>query len=104
MTDEDNLDEMEELVHRLRRSPATADTLPSTNYAVLRALLNADRTDDLLRILGDRWNYGIFLDFHLANLLMNEFLKRGNNRGTDGILDSVCKPRSQNITFIVGKY
>jgi len=79
-TDDENLEELEELLHRLRRSPATADALPSTSHAVIRAYLNAGRIDDLMRILNDRWNYGIFVDFHIANILMDEFLKQGNHR------------------------
>ncbi|ODM95824.1 28S ribosomal protein S27, mitochondrial [Orchesella cincta] len=80
VTEEENLDELEELVHRLRRSPATADALPSTSHAVIRAYLNAGRIDDLMRILNDRWNYGVFVDYHIANILMDEFLKQGNTR------------------------
>lgn len=81
VTDVESLDEMEEAVYRLRKSPASADTLPSTNHALIRAFMAAQKTDDLLRILNDRLNYGVFLDFHLANILMDEFLKSGNNRG-----------------------
>jgi len=75
------LDEIEELIYRLRKSPATADTLPSTSHAIIRAFLESERTEDLLRILDDRMNYGVFVDFHIANVLMDEFLKRGNPRG-----------------------
>lgn len=75
------MDELEELVHRLRKSPATADTLPSTSYALIRAFMKAGKYDELMRILNDRWNYGVFLDHHVANILMDEFLKQGNHRG-----------------------
>ncbi|CAL8109467.1 unnamed protein product [Orchesella dallaii] len=80
VTEEEHLEELEEIVHRLRRSPATADALPSTSHAVIRAYLKAGKIDDLMRILNDRWNYGIFVDYHIANILMDEFLKQGNNR------------------------
>lgn len=34
-----------------------------------------------MRMLDDRLNYGLFLDFYLSNLLMDSFLKEGNHRG-----------------------
>jgi small subunit ribosomal protein S27 len=85
ITDTETLDEIEEVAHRLRKSPATADSLPSTSHAIIRAFLNGGKTDDLLRILNDRMNYGVFLDFHVANILMDDFIKKGNHRGKEGL-------------------
>lgn len=89
VAEEENLEELEELIYRLRRSPATADTLPSTGYAAIRALLKAGKHSDIMRILNDRWNYGVFVDSHLANILMDEFLKQGNNRGNFAVLHTL---------------
>jgi len=81
VTDEDAVSEIEEVVHRLRTTPATVDTLPSTSHAVIRAFMKAGESAELMRILSDRMNYGVFLDFHSANMLMNDFLKEANFRG-----------------------
>jgi len=81
VTEEENLEELEELIYRLRKSPSAADTLPSTGHAVIRTLCQLDKTDMLFRILNDRMNYGIFLDFYTANLLMDKFLVNGYYRG-----------------------
>ena len=34
-----------------------------------------------MRLLDDRLNYGLFLDYYLSNLLMDSFLKEENYRG-----------------------
>ncbi|XP_063238514.1 small ribosomal subunit protein mS27 [Bacillus rossius redtenbacheri] len=75
----DHLDEVEDLVHKLRLSPSTADTLPSTPHALIRLFLAAGRGDELLRILGDRLNYGVFPDCYSACLLMDSFLEQRNH-------------------------
>ncbi|CAG7837470.1 unnamed protein product [Allacma fusca] len=80
ITTEEYLEELEELAHRLRKSPATHATLPSTGHAIIRALIDLKRTDILLRVLNDRFNYGIFTDNYLSNILMDMFLEEGNFR------------------------
>jgi len=74
----ESVEEVEELVHRLRKSPATSSTLPSTLHAVNRLYIETGRFDDLLRLLNDRMNYGLFLDNYLSNLLMDKFLAEEN--------------------------
>ena len=75
------MEELEELVHRLRKSPSAAEVLPSTSHAVIRALVAMNRADVAMRILDDRMNYGVFVDPFLANVLMNKFLAEENYRG-----------------------
>ncbi|XP_071536654.1 uncharacterized protein [Panulirus ornatus] len=70
------VDEVEDLVHRLRRSPETVKTLPSTPHSVLRVLLEAGHTQVLLKILSDPLNYGVFPDYYTSNLLMDTFLEK----------------------------
>ncbi|KAJ8873041.1 hypothetical protein PR048_026657 [Dryococelus australis] len=74
----EHLDELEDLVYKLRLGPTTADTLPSTPHALVRHFLAAGRTDDLLRILNDRINYGMFPDYYISCLLMDAFLRQKN--------------------------
>jgi len=80
VTEEDNLEEMEELAYRLRKSSVTHETLPSTSYAIIRSFFTFDKMDDLIRILNDRLNYGIFPDHYTSSLLMDTFLARKNFR------------------------
>lgn len=69
------VDELMDLVHKLRLSQDTRNTLNSTGHAVIRTLVKNDRVKDLLQALDDRLNYGIFLDDYTANILMDKFWK-----------------------------
>lgn len=69
------IDEMLDLVHKLRLSADTGNTLNSTSHAVIRAMLKFGNKNELLDVLNDRINYGIFLDFYTANILMDTFWK-----------------------------
>ncbi|XP_049785009.1 28S ribosomal protein S27, mitochondrial-like isoform X1 [Schistocerca cancellata] len=75
---EEHADELEDLVHKLRLSENTSSMLPSTPHAVIRILLELGRHEQLLNILNDRINYGIFPDYYCSCLLMDTFLKSGN--------------------------
>lgn len=70
------VDELLDLIHKLRMSSETSNTLNSTGHAVIRYLLTQNKTSDLLNVLDDRLNYGIFLDYYTANLLMDHFYKQ----------------------------
>ncbi|XP_065333565.1 uncharacterized protein LOC135935276 [Cloeon dipterum] len=72
-----HLDEAEDLVHKLRQSGRAAELLPSTGHNLIRLLYQSGRTDEMVRILHDRLNYGIFIDYHLSNVIMDDFLKTG---------------------------
>lgn len=76
------LDDLQDVVHRFRRTPLTAGALPSTSHALVRAFLAAspERRQRLLDVLDDRLNYGVFLDSHTANMCMDAFVKEGNYR------------------------
>jgi hypothetical protein len=75
-------DDLEELLHRLRLSPNATDTLPSTSHAVIRYFVTLRKYDELIRILNDRLNYGIFPDDYCCGLLMDTFIKENNYTGT----------------------
>ncbi|XP_050308082.1 28S ribosomal protein S27, mitochondrial [Anthonomus grandis grandis] len=68
-------DELLDMVHKLRLTADTFNTPESTSHAVVRLLLKYDKSDDLLDALDDRLNYGLFLDYYTANLLMDSFWK-----------------------------
>ncbi|XP_064096521.1 small ribosomal subunit protein mS27-like [Macrobrachium nipponense] len=70
--------DLEEVVQRLRRSPETIHTLPSTSHAVLRLLLDSRRTKLMLKLLSNPLEFGIFPDHFMSNLLMDTFIEEKN--------------------------
>ncbi|CAG9762880.1 unnamed protein product [Ceutorhynchus assimilis] len=68
-------DEILDLVHKLRLTADTGNAPESMSHAVIRLLAQNQRFDDLLDALDDRLNYGLFLDYFTANLLMDIFWK-----------------------------
>nr|CAG4643189.1 EOG090X05Q1 [Ilyocryptus agilis] len=77
---ESHLDELQEITRKFRRCVNTIYTLPSTGHAVIRTYLQYKHVDMLMKMLDDRLNYGLFLDYYLSNLLMDTFLKENNFR------------------------
>ncbi|KAK0162633.1 hypothetical protein PV327_006396 [Microctonus hyperodae] len=73
--DPEFVDEVINILHRLRLSAETGKTLESTHHALIRYLLDSKNEDLLLEVLHDRLNYGIFPDHYSYNLLMNQFIK-----------------------------
>ncbi|KZC07999.1 PREDICTED: 28S ribosomal protein S27, mitochondrial [Dufourea novaeangliae] len=67
--------ELLSLLHNLRCSSETSNTLESTHHAVIKYLLNNDCTEELVYVLHDRLNYGIFPDHHCYNVLMDKYIK-----------------------------
>ncbi|XP_013784998.1 28S ribosomal protein S27, mitochondrial-like [Limulus polyphemus] len=78
--EEEQLEHLESVIHRFRRTPNTLHMLESTPCAVIRAFLQFGHYDSLLKILNDRINYGIFPDYYCYNILMDVFLKKQNYR------------------------
>jgi len=76
VTEAEQLDDIKLLLYRLRHTRATADTLDSTHHAVARNFLKFDRLKELMQLLADPINYGIFLDNFAANILMDGLIGR----------------------------
>lgn len=72
--EKDQIDDILQLVYKLRHTDNASDFLPSTEYAVLRLLLKHDQISDLFKILNDPLNYGVFLNEHIACLAINRFI------------------------------
>ena len=77
-------EQLEELMYKLRRTPHTAHTPPSTNHAAVRALLGASEQQDgdeqlhhLVKMLDDRINYGLFLDEYTTVLILDRMVEEG---------------------------
>lgn len=77
---EDELEQLEELLFKFRRTKQTFLTSPGTIQATVRAFLNNNRTDNLMRMIDDRLNFGLFIDDYSHVLLLNHFLVNENWR------------------------
>lgn len=76
------LNEVSDLVHKMRLTAETSNTLASTSHAVIRHHLDFSDNDfeNLIYILDDRLSYGIFLDSYTANLCLDKLIKMKNYR------------------------
>lgn len=106
LTDSTYLDELEELTHKFRLSAQTGTMLPSTHHAVVRLFLASNSVNDLIRILKDRLNYGIFPDYYLCNLLMDRFIKDNDIRNATVIVSNqmLQEELDNDITKAMGLY
>lgn len=77
------LDELADLVHKLRLTADTQYTLPSTSHAVVRHHVDfggENELANLIYILDDRLSYGVFLDSFSANLCLDKMIRAKNYR------------------------
>ncbi len=72
--------EVEEIVHKFRLTRDASNVLPTTHHAFIRLFLDANRKDDLIRVLNDRLNYGIFPDNYCTSFILNRLLKENDTR------------------------
>ncbi|XP_045459668.1 uncharacterized protein LOC123670204 [Melitaea cinxia] len=72
------LDELKDLLHKLRLSAETGNTLESTNHATIRNFIEFGNLQDLVQILKDPLNFGLFLDFYTANILLDKLITSEN--------------------------
>lgn len=77
MSDNERLDDLADLIHKLRMTAETSNALDSTSHAVVRHHLDFGNDDigNLIHLLDDRLSYGIFLDAYTANLTLDRLLK-----------------------------
>ncbi|XP_023949330.2 uncharacterized protein LOC112053940 [Bicyclus anynana] len=68
------LDELKDLLHKLRLSAETGNTLESTHHATIRNYMEFGNIPELIQILKDPLNFGVFLDFYTANILLDKLI------------------------------
>ena len=78
VSDESHLEILEDVLFKLRLNPETSATLESTNHAAVRWYLSCKQKSNLLNVLSERLSYGVFLDYYLANLAMDTYLKEND--------------------------
>ncbi|XP_014234869.2 28S ribosomal protein S27, mitochondrial-like [Trichogramma pretiosum] len=74
--DNSHIDELSDVLYKLRMTRETSWTLPSTHHAVVRYYLSVDDINSLMTILNDRLNYGIFCEYFDYNLIMDYCIKK----------------------------
>lgn len=74
--------EASDLVHKMRLTSDTSNTLASTSHAVIRHHLDYSDNDleNLIYLLDDRLSYGVFLDSFSANLCLDKMIELKNYR------------------------
>jgi len=80
VSNDSQAEHMEELLYKLRRTPHTVHTPASTHHAAVRAMLDFGDPQNLVKMLDDRMNYGIFLDEFSSVLALDELLELGETK------------------------
>ncbi|EGT57455.1 hypothetical protein CAEBREN_10755 [Caenorhabditis brenneri] len=73
----DQVDDVIELLYKLRHSVKAAEKLESSEYALVRLLLKY-QPETILTLANDPINYGVFLNPHLACIVIDHFIKTSN--------------------------
>uniref|UniRef100_A0AAF5DE67 Trehalase n=1 Tax=Strongyloides stercoralis TaxID=6248 RepID=A0AAF5DE67_STRER len=76
--EKDQINDIMDLIYKLRHTDNASDFLPSTEYAALRLLLKYNATSEFFKILNDPINYGVFLNEHLSCLAIDYFINRND--------------------------
>lgn len=72
------MDEMANLMLKLRTTSEATNTLDSTQHALIRNYIDSNNLDSLVHILDSRSTFGVFLDDYSANLLLDKVIQEKN--------------------------
>lgn len=75
LTDIQYVNEVEDILIKLRQNPECTLLPERTTHALLRLYLNNALKENLFMVLSNRMMFGVFPDYYLSNLMMNKFLK-----------------------------
>lgn len=76
--DQGHLEELKDLLHKLRTTAETGNMLESTQQATVRNFMEYGDVKELVEILKDPLNFGVFLDDYTANMLLDKLLTLNN--------------------------
>lgn len=68
------LEELKDLLHKLRLSAQTGSTLESTNHATVKKFIEFDQIEELVHMLQNPLDFGLFLDDFTANILLDKLI------------------------------
>ncbi|KAJ8724975.1 hypothetical protein PYW07_015933 [Mythimna separata] len=72
--DGSHLEELKDLLHKLRTTAETGNMLDSTQQATVRNFIEYGEIKELVEILKDPLNFGVFLDDYTANILLDKLI------------------------------
>ncbi|XP_064609642.1 small ribosomal subunit protein mS27-like [Liolophura sinensis] len=72
------LDYIADVLHKFRRSPNGLNMLASSTYAIVRGLIDMGQTEQLLDIIQNKHEYGLFPDPYSTTILLNHCIKQGS--------------------------
>lgn len=103
---EEQLDELEHLLIKLRKSRRTKDTLESTHHAVCRSYMAFNALERLLKVAQNRVEYGIFPDYHCSNMMLDRLIesKDFRNAAKAGVLVALQEEFENPITNRLALY
>ncbi|XP_055372656.1 28S ribosomal protein S27, mitochondrial [Condylostylus longicornis] len=76
--DDHHLEEIRVLLKKFRLTEEATNALDSTSHAVIRSFTDAGKITDLIDILDNRLEYGVFLDDYSASYLLDHLIKTGD--------------------------
>ncbi|XP_075972841.1 uncharacterized protein LOC142974411 [Anticarsia gemmatalis] len=76
--DSSHLEELKDLLYKLRLSAETGNMLESTRHATVRNYIEFGEIEELVGILKDPLNFGVFLDDYSANILLDKLITSSN--------------------------
>lgn len=72
------MEEIADLMHKLRLTTEASSTLESTGHAIIRNYLDYNQIEPLINVLNHRLDFGIFLDYYSANLVLDKLIEDKN--------------------------
>nr|XP_014102080.1 uncharacterized protein LOC106626775 [Bactrocera oleae] len=99
----DNRDnEFSESLLKLRTAPGKAAQFDATNYAIFRNFLDHENVDELLPIIKNRLQSGIFIDNFIGCYILNQLLKENNFIGATEVSLEIFKQDSLDNKLVAG--
>ncbi|CAD5228644.1 unnamed protein product [Bursaphelenchus okinawaensis] len=104
--EQDQVEDVVDLVYKLRHTSNAGFTLPSTSYGLVRLLLKYDQVAEVFKVLNDSINYGVFPDEHAYAVLIDYFLKKNNVPGAAKVASMVMQQEmfDSELLNLVGVY
>lgn len=78
ISDDKHIDEIADLLHKLRTTAEAHKLCESTSHAVIRNYIDTNHIDSLVQVLDHRLEYGVFLDPFAANILLDKLIEEKN--------------------------
>lgn len=75
IVDDRHLEEIADLMQKLRSTEEATNLFDSTQHALIRNYIDTNNIESLVNILDNRASFGVFLDYYSANMLLDQLIK-----------------------------